>query len=321
MGVMRLPPPKEGEEVGVGARRKIMKKEKKEEAKKEKKQKERDKKKKSKPLKPKLEFDDPFVHPPDEPLIGGYHYPTVPTPLTLLIDEPIEPPQDEPPPPPPRQNRDPDQPPPPLPPVPQVYQKTSLKEMEKRQKKLNKEITKLEKQLIKLNLEKDQLASCADFFETDPEDFIKQVETYSTCSTSSDDEETKDTSSTPPPVPPKPPEISFIIALGCALYSAIPSHQRQWTSRRSGYAHSRYFGEDQERRREKPDEPPLPEPFTLFGSSAETRFTNAPAPEWRSPSPTPRPQPRTPSPKSGHRRGCCCYECVTGQPYPHPYGQ
>ena len=44
-GRIRLPPPKEGEKVGVGAKRKIMKKEQKEEAKKEKKKKEREKKK------------------------------------------------------------------------------------------------------------------------------------------------------------------------------------------------------------------------------------------------------------------------------------
>ena len=316
---MRLPPPKEGEQVGVGARRKITKKEKKEEAKKEKKKKEREKKKHNKPLKPKLEFDDPFLHPPDEPPTGGYHYPTVRPPLTLLIDEPIVPQQDEPPPPPPRENRDPDEPspdePPPLPPVPQFYQKTSLKEMEKRHKKIKKEITKLKKELIKLNLEKDHLTVCADYFETEPEDFMKQIESDSP---SSDDEETKDTSSTPPPVPPKPPEISFIQALGCALYSAIPSHQRQWTSTRSGTARSRYFGEDYDRRRKRPDDPPLPEPFTLFGSSSDTSFANMPAPEWRSPSPT---RPRMPSPKTGHQRGCCCYECVYGRPYPHPHGQ
>ena len=99
-GRIRLPPPKEGEKVGVEAKRKIMKKEQKEEA-------------KAQPLTPKLEFDDPFVHPPDEPPTGGYHYPTVPAPdqqLTLIIDEPVVPPPDEPPPPPPRQNRYPDQP-------------------------------------------------------------------------------------------------------------------------------------------------------------------------------------------------------------------
>ena len=158
---------------------------------------------------------------------------------------------------------------------------------------------------------------CADFFETDPEDFMKQIDSDSP---SSDDEE--DIYSAPPPVPPvppKPPKISFIQALGCALYSAIPSHQSQWTTKRSNYARTRYFGEDSERRREKPDDPPLPEPFTLFGSSTDSSFANMPAPAYRSPSPTYRP--RTPSPKTGHRRGCCCYECVHGQPYPHPFGQ
>ena len=337
-GRIRLPPPKEGEKVGVGVKRKIMKKEQKEEAKKEKKKKEREKKKHkppdeppkrddddsivpapARPLTPKLEFDDPFVHPPDEPPTGGYHYPTVPAPdqqLTLIIDEPVVPPQDEPPPPPPRQNRYPDQPPP-LPPFPQFYQKTSLKEMKKRHKKIKKEIKNLEKQLIKLHLEKDRLTLCADFFETDPEDFMKQIESDSP---SSDDEERKDRSPTPPPVPRKPPEISFIQALGCALYSAIPSHQRQWRSSHSGSARNHHFGEDSDRRRERPDDPLLPEPFTLFGSSRGSTF-EMPIPEHRSPSPT---RPRMPSPKrenTGHRGGCCCYECVHGRPYPHPLGQ
>ena len=142
-------------------------------------------------------------------------------------------------------NRYPDQPPP-LPPFPQFYQKTSLKELKKRHKKIKKEIKNLEKQLIKLHLEKDRLTLCADFFETDPEDFMKQIESDSPYLMM---KKRKDRSPTPPPVPRKPPEISFIQALGCALYSAIPSHQRQWRSSHSGSARNHHFGEDSDRRR------------------------------------------------------------------------
>ena len=81
---------------------------------------------------------------------------------------------------------------PPIPPMPIHYQKTSMKDLERKDKQIKKSIASLEKQLNELMFEKAHIQSCLDYFQTDHDDFMQTVENYHS-------------SSTPPSNSPSPP--------------------------------------------------------------------------------------------------------------------
>ena len=82
--------------------------------------------------------------------------------------------------------------PPLLHPCPIIIKKTTIKDLEKRDKELNKSIASLLKQLDKLNFEKAKIECCLDYFQTDQDNFMETVENYHATSTPQ---------SSPPPSP------------------------------------------------------------------------------------------------------------------------
>ena len=100
---------------------------------------------------------------------------------------------DDPPLPPPQQ-------PPPIPPIPRKYEKTSTKDLKKKDKELTKKIISVQRQLQKLLNDKAHIECCLDCFETDQDDFMNTLETNSTPPSEPDK---RAPSPPPPPVPPQ----------------------------------------------------------------------------------------------------------------------
>ena len=148
--------------------------------------------------------------------------------------------------------------------MPINYQKTTIKDLERRDKELKKSIASLEKQLDKLNFEKAHIECCLDYFQTDQDNFMETVENYHSTSTpqSSPPSSPRSHSPTPPSVLPRP---SFLQSMATSVLSSIPV-DNSW----SWYDHSyftysfHYSSPGSGRTNECHNDPPLPESFPLF---------------------------------------------------------
>ena len=105
--------------------------------------------------------------------------------------------------------------------MPENYKKTTIKDLEKKDKELKTSIISLEKQLEKLNYEKAHIKCCLDYFQTEQDNFMETVENYHTTSTpqSSPPSSPRSCSPTPPPVPPRP---SFLQCMATNFLSSVP---------------------------------------------------------------------------------------------------
>ena len=187
---------------------------------------------------------------------------------------------------------------PPIPPMPINYKKTSMKELEEKNKEINKEITSLQKQLKDLTSKKAHIESCSDFFERDQEQFMKTYQPPST---------PPPPPRTPSPCPPSPPpRPSFLENLGSTLLAALPL-DNAWSRNDHSYSNDHHHHPNNTYQRTEQNEDPLPESFTLFHlRSPSTQF----CPPRRSPSPTPPPPPpRLQSYPPPHQH-CTCQGCM-----------
>ena len=145
--------------------------------------------------------------------------------------------------------------------MPLNYEKTLIKELEK---KIKKSIASLEKQLKDLMFEKAHIQSCLDYFETDQEDFMQTVETYHTPSTPA---------SSPPSLPryhsPMSPQIlprpSFLQSMASSVLSVIPP-DNMWLCSDCSYCTHRmdYHSYNTGGRTDPNNDPPLSESFSMF---------------------------------------------------------
>ena len=112
--------------------------------------------------------------------------------------------------------------PPPIPPMPDNYQKTTNKDLEKKDKELKKSIASLEKQLEKLNFEKAHIECCLDYFQTEQDDFMETVEKYHSTSTPQSSPSSSPRSYSPMPLPvlPRP---SFLKCMATRFLSSVPA--------------------------------------------------------------------------------------------------
>ena len=197
-------------------------------------------------------------------------------------------------------------PPPPIPPMPRKYEKTSTKDLKKKDKELQKKIISVQRQLQKLLNDKAHIECCLDYFQTDQDDFMNTLETNSTPPSEPEPDER---APSPPPLPVPPRSVSLWEHLGSTLVAALPK-DNEW-SRGHGSGHGTYHAgySSGNRHQSRRDSDPLPEPFTLFGGRTRT-----PSPHrCRSPSYSPPPPlpPRPPSPHHQHRPQVCpCWECM-----------
>ena len=188
--------------------------------------------------------------------------------------------------------------------MPRKYEKTSTKDLKKKDKELTKKIISVQRQLQKLLNDKAHIECCLDYFQTDQDDFMNTLETNSTPPSEPDKR-----APSPPPLPVPPRSVSLWEHLGSTLIAALPT-DNEW-SRGHGSSHGTYHAGSSSgnRGRSSRDSDPLPEPFTLFGGRTRT-----PSPHRRrSPSYSPPPPlpPRPPSPRNQHRPQVCpCWECM-----------
>ena len=149
----------------------------------------------------------------------------------------------------------------PIPPMPIKYEKTSIKELEEKDKQIKKSITALQNQLKDLMFEKTHIQSCLDYFETDQEDFMKTVETYHTPSTppSSPPSLLRDRSPMAPPILPRP---SFLQHMASSLLAVMPP-DNAWSCSEHLYRMN-YHSNNTGGRTELNYDPPLPESFSMF---------------------------------------------------------
>ena len=105
--------------------------------------------------------------------------------------------------------------------MPENYKKTTIKDLEKKDKELKKSIISREKQLEKLNFEKAHIECCLDYFQTEQDNFMEIVENYHTTSTpqSSPPSSPRSHSLTPLPVLPRP---SFLQCMATSFLSSVP---------------------------------------------------------------------------------------------------
>ena len=146
--------------------------------------------------------------------------------------------------------------------MPKNFEKTTIKDLEKKDKELKKSIISLERQLEKLNFEKAHIKYCLDYFQTEQDDFMETVENYHTTSTpqSSPPSSPRSHSPTPPPVPPRP---SFLQCMATSFLSAV-SKDNSW-SRCDDDIHTYSFHYTHPGTgRANESDPPLPESFPLF---------------------------------------------------------
>ena len=104
--------------------------------------------------------------------------------------------------------------------MPINYQKTTIKDLERKDKELKKLIASLEKKLDKSNFEKAHIESCLDYFQTNQDNFIQTMENYHSTSTpqSSPPSSPRSRPPMPPPVPPRP---FFLQSMATSLLSSI----------------------------------------------------------------------------------------------------
>ena len=142
--------------------------------------------------------------------------------------------------------------------MPENYKKTTIKDLEKKDKELKKSIISLERQLEKLNFEKAHIECCLDYFQTEQDNFMETVENYHTTSTPPSSR-----SPTPPPVPPRP---FFLQCMATSFLSAVPkdnSWSRCDNDIRTYSFHYTYPGTG----RTNESDPPLPESYPLFNGT------------------------------------------------------
>ena len=196
---------------------------------------------------------------------------------------------------------------PPIPPMPENYKKTTIKDLEKKDKELKKSIISLERQLEKLNFEKAHIECCLDYFQMEQDNFMETVENYHTTSTpqSSPPSSPRSCSPLPLPVPPRP---SFLQCMATSFLSAVPK-DNSWSRCDNDIRTYSFYYTCPGTGRANESDPPLPESFPLFNG----RRTPSPRPIYI-PSPpdspiTPR-KPRNPTPT--YRGQCLCYDCIHG---------
>ena len=152
--------------------------------------------------------------------------------------------------------------PPPIPPMPENYKKTAIKDLEKKDTELKKSIISLERQLEKLNFEKAHIECCLDYFQMEQDDFMETVENYHTTSTpqSSPPSSPRSRSPMPPPVPPRP---SFLQCMATSFLSAVPK-DNSWSRCHNDICTYSFHYTCPGTGRANESDPPLPESFTLF---------------------------------------------------------
>ena len=200
--------------------------------------------------------------------------------------------------------------PPPIPPLPVGYKTTTVKQLEKKHKHIQKEIAAQCKELEILKNQKAHIEVCLDYFETDEQDFMCTLQGPSTPPKEEETTSPGAKSESPPPTPPRP---SFLEHLGTTLLAALPTEDiwsRSDRTHRNRPIPSGYSGST---RRSEDD--PLPEPFTSF-SGGGTRSRPSP-PHRRSPSPPPPPPPPSGGSGSGsaHNAHCLCWDCMHARGY------
>ena len=191
--------------------------------------------------------------------------------------------------------------------MPQNYKKTTMKDLEKKDKELKKSIISLEKQLEKLNFEKAHIECCLDYFQTEQDNFMETVENYHTTSTpeSSPPSSPRSCSPTPPPVLPRP---SFLQCMATSFLSAVPKDNSWSWCDHDTHTYSFHYTYPGSGRANESD-PPLPESFPLFNGCR----TPSPHPTYHPSSPdspiTPR---KSRDPKPSYRGQCLHYDCIHG---------
>ena len=148
--------------------------------------------------------------------------------------------------------------------MPINYQKTTIKDLERRDKELKKSIAILEKQLDKLNFEKAHIKCCLDYFQTNEDDFMETVENYHSTSTHHSSPPSSPRSHSPMPLPvlPRP---SFLQSMATSFLLSIPVDNSWSQCDRSCHTYSfHYSSPGSGRTNECHNDPPLPKSFPLF---------------------------------------------------------
>ena len=117
--------------------------------------------------------------------------------------------------------------------MPRKYEKTSTKDLKKKDKELQTKKISVQRQLQKLLNNKAHIECSLDYFETDQYDFMNTLETNSTPPSEPDE---RAPSPLPPPVPPR--SVSLWEHLGLTLAAALPK-DNEW-SRGHGSGHGTY---------------------------------------------------------------------------------
>ena len=88
------------------------------------------------------------------------------------------------------------------------YEKTSIKDLERKDKQIKISIASLEKKLNELMFEKTYIESCLEYFQTNQNNFMQTVENYHSPSTPPSSprssQSQRDRSPTPLPIPSRP---------------------------------------------------------------------------------------------------------------------
>ena len=190
--------------------------------------------------------------------------------------------------------------------MPDNYKKTTIKDLEKKDKELKKSIISLQKQLEKLNFEKAHIECCLDYFQTEQDDFMETVENYHTTSTPQSSPPSSPRSHSPMPLPvlPRP---SFLQCMATSFLSSVPADNSWSRCDHSTRSYSFHYTSPGTGRANESD-PPLPESFPLLSG----RRTPSPRPYHLSPPDSPF-TPRKPrDPKPTYRGQCLCYDCICG---------
>ena len=218
------------------------------------------------PIPPELQLPTPISDRTDELPEGDVYQGSIVDPITITLDpdESHSPPQ-----PPDRSESALPPMPPPIPPLPVGYKTTTVKQLEKKHKHIQKEIAAQLKELEILKNQKAHIEVCLDYFETDEQDFMCTLQ--GPC-TPPEEEETASPgakSESPPPTPPRPSFLEHLgMTLGCFAHRRYRSRSDRTHRNRpipGGYSGSTRQSEDD----------PLPEPFTLFGGGG-TRSRSSP---------------------------------------------
>ena len=142
--------------------------------------------------------------------------------------------------------------------MPNNYKKTTIKDLEKRDKELKKSIASLQKQLEKLNYEKAHIECCLDYFQTDQDNFMENYH-YTSTAQSSPPPSPKSCSPMPLPVLPRP---SFLQSMATSFLSSIPADNSWSRCDNSTHSYSFHYTSPGSGRSNESDSP-LPESFTF----------------------------------------------------------